>query len=103
MQPIIKLFFHIVEVWYTDTDLVYENNKEVRISCDKIIRKYKTYHSRAKHITQELIDRNYLQSEEDIIWCREFIRWYFVWLSGKITFETTLYYLLIYLCNYQNK
>lgn len=80
---VLNLFDHIVSHWYTDTDLMCEDNKEVKIACDKIIRKYKTYDSRAKHITQELIDRNYLQSEEDIIWCREFIRWYFVWWSDR--------------------
>ncbi len=86
METIKKLFSHIVKQWYTDTDLIYEDNKEVSIYCDKIIKKYKSYDTRAKHITQELIDRNYLQSEEDIIWCREFIRWYFVWLS-EINFQ----------------
>ena len=78
-----KLFDHIVKAWYTDTDLIYEDNKEVRIACEKIIRKYITPDSRVKHITQELIDRRYVQGTEDEIWCREFIRGYFIWLQDR--------------------
>ncbi len=79
-----KLFFRILQAWFCDYDIVDQDEaREITISCEKIIRKYKTHNSRAKHITQELIDRNFIYWELDEVWCREFIRWYFVWMSDK--------------------
>jgi hypothetical protein len=81
MRKIIHIFELIVKNWYTDTDLIYENNRDVVLDCHRIIVKYKTHDSRVKHITQELVDRNYIKDKEDEISCREFLRWYFTWKS----------------------
>lgn len=79
-----KLFFRLLQAWFCDYDIVDQDEaREITIACEKIIRKYKTHDSRTKHITQELIDRNFIYWEEDEIWCREFIRWYFVWMSDR--------------------
>lgn len=84
MEKIQKLFWQILKAGFTDYDIVDQDEaREITIACHKIIVKYKTYDSRAKHITQELIDRKFIYWEDDEIWCREFIRWYFVWLSEK--------------------
>ena len=83
MQDILHLFNLIVQNWYTDTDLIDEDNKDVWIAFLKIMRKYKTHDSRVKHMIKDLVDRNYIHYEEDVIWCREFLRWYFIWKSEK--------------------
>lgn len=84
MQVVQKLFRAILKAGFTDYDIVDQDEaREITIACHKIIVKYKTHDSRAKYITQELIDRRFIYWDEDIIWCREFIRWYFVWRSDR--------------------
>jgi len=79
-----KLFFRLLQAWFCDYDIVDQDEaREITIACEKIIRKYKTHDSRVKHITQELVDRNYIKDKEDEISCREFLRWYFTWKSEK--------------------
>lgn len=70
------LFYQVYKHWYTDSDIVDEDNDDITKECIEIMEKYKQTDTIAIHITIALVDRNYIQSKEDASECLWFVKWF---------------------------
>lgn len=73
-EKIVTLFFDLCGYWFTDSDIIDEDNTDIMRYCTNILSKVKTPIVQCSKIQKELVDRWYIKENED----RE-SRWFILW------------------------